>query len=147
MSLTFDQLITRLHSQHTRRRIAVACPNDAHTLRVIQRSLQEGIADFALVVEEAHQAGAQELHQQYPDNVTLYTAEDTVDAARMAVALVHHGEANVLMKGTLNTDVLLRAVLNKEEGPCNKNKIDIRKIHKSFYLLRNKIARFFVNIS
>ena len=116
MSLTFDQLITRLHSQQTRRRIAVACPNDGHTRHVIQRSLQEGIADFDLVVEDAYRNGAEELQAQFPDRVTLHSAEDTIDAARKAVALVHEGHANVLMKGTLNTDVLLRAVLNKEQG-------------------------------
>ena len=116
MSLTFDQLIARLHSQHTRRRIAVACPHDEHTRHVIVRSLQEGIADFTLVVDEAHRTSAEELQQQYPGRVGVHMAEDTVDAARKAVALVHRGEANVLMKGTLNTDVLLRAVLNKEEG-------------------------------
>ena len=116
MSLTFDQLITRLHNQERRKLIAVVCPNDGHTLHVIQRSLEEGIADFALVVEEAHREAAEKIQFEYPDRVTLFSAEDTVDAARLAVSLVHKGKADVLMKGTLNTDVLLRAVLNKEEG-------------------------------
>ena len=52
MSLTFDQLIARLHNQHTRRRIAVACPHDEHTCHVIRRSLNEGIADFSLVTDK-----------------------------------------------------------------------------------------------
>jgi phosphate butyryltransferase len=116
MSLTFDQLITRLHNQERRKLIAVVCPNDGHTLHVIQRSLEERIADFALVVEEAHREAAEKIQFEYPDRVTLFSAEDTVDAARLAVSLVHKGKADVLMKGTLNTDVLLRAVLNKEEG-------------------------------
>ena len=116
MSLTFDQLITRLHNQERRKLIAVVCPNDGHTLHVIQRSLKEGIADFALVVEEAHREAAEKIQFEYPERVTLFSAEDTVDAARLAVSLVHKGKADVLMKGTLNTDVLLRAVLNKEEG-------------------------------
>jgi phosphate butyryltransferase len=116
MSLTFDQLITRLHNQERRKLIAVVCPNDGHTLHVIQRSLEEGIADFALVVEEAHREAAEKIQFEYPDRVTLFSAEDTVDAARLAVSLVHKGKADVLMKGTLNTVVLLRAVLNKEEG-------------------------------
>ena len=72
MSLTFDQLIARLHSQHTRRRIAVACPHDEHTRHVIVRSLQEGIADFTLVVDEAHRTSAEELQQQYPGRVGVH---------------------------------------------------------------------------
>ena len=116
MSLTFDQLIARLHNQHTRRRIAVACPHDEHTCHVIRRSLGEGIADFVLVTDKEHGHEAEAIRQQFPDQVTVHMAEDTTDAAHMAVAIVHRGEAEVLMKGTLNTDVLLRAVLNKEEG-------------------------------
>ena len=116
MSQTFDQLIVRLHNQERRKHIAVACPNDGHTLNVIRRSLDEGIADFALVAEAGNSHEAEQIQAQYPDRVTLYTAEDTAEAARLAVSLVHKGEADVLMKGTLNTDVLLRAVLNKEEG-------------------------------
>ena len=116
MAQTFDNLIESLHSQHMRRRIAVACPHDDHTLHVVLRSLSEGIADFVLVVDEAHEFVAGQIRQQYPERVTLYVGEDTAECARMAVSLVHRGEADVLMKGTLNTDVLLRAVLNKEEG-------------------------------
>lgn len=116
MAQTFDNLIESLHSQHMRRRIAVACPHDDHTLHVVLRSLSEGIADFVLVVDEAHEFVAEQIRQQYPDRVTLYVGEETAECARMAVSLVHKGEADVLMKGTLNTDVLLRAILNKEEG-------------------------------
>lgn len=114
--MTFEQLIARLHNQQTRRNIAVACPHDEHTRHVIIRSLNEGIANFALVVDEAHLADAEELHRQFPQRVSIHIAEDTVEAARKAVSLVHNGKADVLMKGTLNTDVLLRAVLNKEQG-------------------------------
>ena len=104
MSLTFDQLIIRLHNQKKRKHIAVACPNDEHTLHVIRRSLDEGIADFALVVESSHSHEAELILSQYPDRVTLHTAEDAIEAAKMAVSLVYKGEADVLMKGTLNTD-------------------------------------------
>ena len=41
---------------------------------------------------------------------------DTDEAARAAVEAVRRGQADVLMKGMLNTDNLLRAVLNKEHG-------------------------------
>lgn len=116
MSVTFEQLIERLHSGHRRKRIAVACPNDEHTCHVILRSLSEGIASFDLVVEEMHLSKAEAIQEQHPQQVSIHLADDIVDAARRAVALVHNGQADVLMKGTLNTDVLLRAVLNKEQG-------------------------------
>ncbi len=42
-------------------------------------------------------------------------ASDT-EAATRAVAMVRRGEADVLMKGNLHTDVLMRAVLDSETG-------------------------------
>ena len=40
----FAGLMSRLHSMKERKRVAVVCPNDAHTEYVILRSLQEGFA-------------------------------------------------------------------------------------------------------
>jgi phosphate butyryltransferase len=41
---------------------------------------------------------------------------DPKQAALKAVALCRSGEAHILMKGTVNTDVILRAILDRETG-------------------------------
>ena len=46
----------------------------------------------------------------------VYEATSPDKAAQEGVALVREGHADVLMKGIINTDNLLRAVLNKEHG-------------------------------
>ena len=112
----FSQLISRLRSLKTRVRVAVVCPNDAHTEYVITRSLREGFADFLLVADTPHLLNSEYIRQQYPEHVRVYEAIDPDKAAQEAVALVHEGHADVLMKGIINTDNLLRAVLNKERG-------------------------------
>ena len=50
-------------------------------------------------------------------------ATDEVDAAAKAVQLVHEGMVDVIMKGLLNTDDLLRAVLNKQTGILQEGRI------------------------
>ena len=42
--------------------------------------------------------------------------DDKDECARRAVSMVRNGEADILMKGLVNTDVVLRAILNKETG-------------------------------
>jgi phosphate butyryltransferase len=42
--------------------------------------------------------------------------DDKDECARQAVALCKSGEADILMKGLINTDNLLRAILNKDTG-------------------------------
>lgn len=112
----FDDIVSRLRSLQSRRRVAVVCPADSHTEYVVSRSLQEGFADFLLVCAGACKPEFEDLRSRYPEHVTVYEAADPDDAARKGVALVREGHADVLMKGTLNTDNLLRAILNKECG-------------------------------
>ena len=46
----------------------------------------------------------------------LISSESEEDSAAKAVQCVHQGTAKLLMKGNLHTDVLIRALLNKEHG-------------------------------
>ncbi len=54
-----------------------------------------------------------ETHRDY---VRVITCSDAAEASREAVKAVRRGDAEVLMKGTVNTDVLLHAVLDKQNG-------------------------------
>lgn len=112
----FATLISRLRTFKKRIRVAVVCPNDAHTEYVILRSLQEGFAEFLLVADTPHLINSEYIHRQYPEHVKVYEASNPDTAAQEGVSLVREGHADVLMKGIINTDNLLRAVLNKEHG-------------------------------
>lgn len=118
----FDTLIGTLRSSARRMTVAVASPADEHTLEVVRRAIGEGLARFVLVAVAGKDAEARRLHEAHPDHATLVVAEDDDDAARRAVAEVRQHRADVLMKGSLNTDNLLRAVLDKECGllPCGR---------------------------
>ena len=113
---TLSQMVNRLRLSNRRRRVAVVCPNDPHTEYVIIRSLREEIAEYLLVTDEEHVEIAKSLYAASPDFVRIYTVPTPDDAAALAVDLVRSGEADVLMKGLINTDNLLRAVLHKENG-------------------------------
>lgn len=119
----FTGLIGRLRSLKKRKRVAVVCPNDAHTEYVILRSLKEGFADFLLVADTPHLINSAYIHRQFPDRVEVYEASSPDKAAQEGVALVREGHADVLMKGIINTDNLLRAVLDKEHGLLPKGNV------------------------
>ncbi len=50
------------------------------------------------------------------DPAWIFPTTSDADAAARAVAMVRRGEADFLMKGNMHTDVLLRAVLDKDSG-------------------------------
>lgn len=122
-TVDFKALPQRLRSMAKCVTVAVACPADAHTEEVIERSISEEFAKFILVAVEQNAAVAERLHAKYPDRTAIILATDVDNASRKAVAEVRQGRAQVLMKGTVNTDNLLRAVLNKECGLLEKGHV------------------------
>jgi len=112
----FEELISHLGERTEKRRVAVVCPYDESTQGAVQKAIDEGFIEPVLVGEP------QKLGDALPD-VPRVEATDDDDAAAKAVALVKDGKADVLMKGLLNTDNLLRAVLNKEKGILEKGRV------------------------
>lgn len=89
----FSMLTGHLRSLNCRKRIVVVRPDDDSTRYAMQRASEEGLAEFIPI-----------------------NHSDADVAAREAVTLVRRGEADILMKGIINTDNLLRAILDKEHG-------------------------------
>lgn len=98
-----------------RRRVATVFPHDEHTLEAVEGALRRGFADFILVGKSA-ELEALPFVDEFADRIEIVDVSDSDEAARVAVQIVRDGGAEVLMKGKLNTDNLLRAVLNKEHG-------------------------------
>lgn len=112
----FKQLADRLRSSQRRKRVAVVCPHDDRTLYALRRALEEELADLLLVAERHHTGEAALLQRDHPAHVEVVEADGDAEAAAEAVRRIRSGEAEVLMKGLLHTDTLLRAVLDKERG-------------------------------
>ena len=118
----FDQLTEHLKTLNRRKRIAVVCANDPNTEYAIVRALDEGIAEFLMIGDSAILQKYPTL-QKYPDYVKTIHIEDPDEAAREAVRIVREGGADILMKGIINTDNLLHAILDKEKELLPKGKI------------------------
>ena len=112
----FDELIAHVKGKPNRARMAVAAAGDEHTLQAVLRARAEGIVSPVLVGDKAiiDQVLA-ELGETVPAE-DIYDEPDLAEAARKAVALGKEGKADFLMKGRLDTAVLLKAVVNKEHG-------------------------------
>ena len=119
----FRQLTSYLKSLNHRKRVAVVCPHDPHTEYAVKRALEEGFAEFLLVADKRYVHRAEVIRDEYPSFVKVYEAENMDVAARKAVELIRSGEADVLMKGIINTDNLLKAVLDKEKGLLPKGRV------------------------
>lgn len=97
-----------------KKRVAVVCPSDDHTIEVVKRCRKSEMAEFILFTT----GSKSETERNFSDTSILDVryAANADEAAAMAVEAVRNSEADVVMKGAINTDNLLKAVLNKQHG-------------------------------
>jgi phosphate butyryltransferase len=95
----FGMLRERLLGKEPVQVVAVEA-NDEHSQWAIHRAEEEGWA-----------------------KVINIQSDSVEESAQRAVRMVREGKAQAIMKGIVNTDVLLRAVLNKEEGLLPKGNV------------------------
>lgn len=112
---SFEKLVSHLSSLGNRKRVAVVCASDESTQYAVARAISEGFIE-AIFVGCKDEVEANADFKNLSNYISFVDAQDPDDAAAKAVQLVRDGMADVLMKGLINTDNLLRAVLNKEHG-------------------------------
>ena len=113
---TFAELIAAAKGTSSPARMAVAAAGDAHTIEAVLQARREGIVAPVLVGDRAViDAVLARLGESVPDQ-DIHHVLDPAESARLAVSLVKGGKADFLMKGKLDTSVLLKAVVDRENG-------------------------------
>lgn len=113
---SFAELTAHLKSVNSRKRMAVANAVDSHTLEAVLRAVDMGIVEAFLVGDVASIESPQLFAHNPSPFIHIIDVPEVKQAAIEAVRMVKSGEADILMKGLVNTDVLLRAILDKEKG-------------------------------
>ncbi len=115
MSKSFDDLLSKV-SGCSKKKVSVAVAQDGPVLEAVEEARKRGIADAILVGDLSKmQPIADELGIDL-SNYEIIDEADMVLAARKAVELVHNGEADMYMKGLIDTKSFLKSVLDKEVG-------------------------------
>lgn len=99
-----------------RRRLAVACANDAHTLRAVEHARREGLVEATLFGDRTGIIATCQAEGIDPGNYAIVDEANDMACVNRAVALVAGNGADVLMKGLVSTDKYMRGILNKEAG-------------------------------
>ena len=111
---SFQELVDSV--KNANRRIAVAVAQDAEVLIAVRKAADLGIVKPVLIGEEAAiKSIAAEINVSL-DGMEIIDEADKIEACRKAVKLVHDGDADVVMKGIVDTSVILKAVLDKDIG-------------------------------
>ena len=96
--------------------ISVACAQDSDVLTAVTKAKAAGVADAILVGDKDQIEAIAVDHQLDLAGLEIIDIKDPAEASLKAVELVSSGKAHMVMKGMVDTSVILKAVLNKEVG-------------------------------
>ena len=114
---SFADLTAHLLSSQKRKRVAVANAVDSHTLEAVLKAVETGIVEAYLIGDVAEiESPLLYAKPKLLEHVHIIDIPEVQAATLEAVRMVKTGEADILMKGLVNTDVILRAILDKEKG-------------------------------
>ncbi len=98
------------------KRLSVACAQDEEVLLAVSSAHKKGIVEATLVGDEAKIRELAEANSIDLSPFEIFNVTDMAEAANEAVKLVSSGKADIVMKGLVDTSIILKAVLNKETG-------------------------------
>jgi len=111
----FDDVL-KIAKEKGVKKVAVACAQDEEVLLAVDRAVNLGIVDAVLVGDE------EKIKEIATDKgidtrkFEIINISDLAEASLKAVELVSSGKAHMVMKGLVDTAIILKAVLNKEIG-------------------------------
>lgn len=117
------QGIVDLAASSARKRFAVAVAQDEAVLQAVHEAYKLGLADVSLIGDKKEIMNlAEELKIDVSDH-EIINEEDNTKAIKISVDMVSNGNADILMKGKIQTAELLRMVLDKETGLRQGNRV------------------------
>ncbi|MCY9196295.1 phosphate butyryltransferase [Bacillus atrophaeus] len=103
-------------SLHKNKTIAVAHAEDSEVMQAVKLAAEHLSSRFLLVSDGEKLKDLITSHNISSHHIDIIHADTPEESARIAVKSVSSRHADVLMKGNLPTSVLLKAVLNRQDG-------------------------------
>lgn len=119
--------------------LAVVACQDKEVLKAVCESFELGIIEPILIGSSQTENILKELGVSI-DSFRFVEESDIVKAAEIGVKMVAHGDADYIMKGLVDTSILMKAVLNKEWGLRSDSQLshvmiyETESYHKLIYL-------------
>ena len=109
-------MVEKVRGLNKKHRLAVAWAQDSNTIGAVYKAVKDGFTEAFMIgrpdeiIKACRAASIDENH------FTLISSDNEAQACRKAVLMAKSGEADIVMKGLVGTDVFLRAVMDKENG-------------------------------
>jgi phosphate butyryltransferase len=145
----FGEMLNEVRSNKKRIRLSVAAAHDEHVLKSVFSAHENGICD-AILVGDGIRIEEMADHLGIPQNTfeIINIPSDVADQCDVAINQVIQGRAHCLMKGIVETSVMLQAVLKQKDTLLRSNQMnhiavfDIKKYHKLLFICDSAMIIF-----
>lgn len=129
MLKSFDQIKEQLGQLTQKKRIGVIAAEDEHTLDAVVLAAKDGLVDPVLIGKKNEIVALLEHLDIAPNAYEIVDVDAPEDCAKNAALLVRSGHLDCLIKGKIETGVMMKAMVNKEYGIRDSETLS----HISFY--------------
>jgi phosphate butyryltransferase len=116
MITSLEQMVAQVMALGKKHRIAVAWAQDSNTIGAVNKAVVNGFAEALMIgnpAEIAEACGRAGIDEKL---FTIIPSDSDAKASREAVMMARNGEADIVMKGLVGSDIFLRAIMDKENG-------------------------------
>lgn len=113
---TFEELHEFVKTQKTPRKLALVRAEDAHSLEAVARCCREGYLEPVLIGNREQILQTASTIGFDISDASIRCAETSAEAAAIGVEMVRNGEADIIMKGKLESAEMLRPVVSRTDG-------------------------------
>ena len=99
-----------------RHRIAVAWAQDSNTIGAVNKAVVNGLVEAIMIGKSAEIIRMCDAEGIDNKLFEIIDSESETKASQEAVKLARNGDADIVMKGLVGTDIFLRAIMDKEKG-------------------------------
>lgn len=100
----------------SKKRVVVAYGQDDMTILATKRAIELNFAEFTLIGDRKVIKKICADHDIDPNIYTIIHEPDEMKSGERAMTLLNNGKGDVLMKGLISTEKLLKCILNKDNG-------------------------------
>ncbi len=136
--MKFNDVIEK--AKDNQKTLSVACADDPKVMQACYDAYKEGISKSIFVGNKDNMEKIAKERNIDLDVFKIIDEKDKAKAVKKAVELINSGDAQFLMKGYVDTSILLKGVLNKEWGLRTGRLLshialfEIDKYHKPFII-------------
>jgi len=116
MAINKLENLIELVKTKSKKRVVVAYGQDEITILATKKVIDHKFAEFTLIGDEKIIKKTCAENDIDPGIYTIINEPDEMKSGKLAISLLNEGKGDVLMKGFISTDKLLKCILDKDNG-------------------------------